>query len=284
MTGGSLGLRGSYGSSQASAKFPAIARKSSSKMLVSSLREKERVLPVICRYFGRRRVAMMLLVALALLVFIWGSLTVDTGNSIFGPHSITNCKAYRDGDVEPRKQREQKDEKQILNESTSSNIKGASDPSPDVHAVQKFKTRSRASAAGSNSSDQSADIDTKKKNGRNTASLHQHGKAGGGSSQHPCHKFALPPPALPSGSSVIKGEQGAQARRQARRGAPLSPRLERLARLRGGDASGRRGERRRRREATPLHSNGKPFHQQTAFSSQPHEDAPQRLNLDDNRL
>lgn len=79
MTGGSLGLRGSHGSSQPSAKFPAIARKYSSKMLASSLREKERVLPVICRYLGRRRVAMILLVALALLAFVWGSLKVSKG-------------------------------------------------------------------------------------------------------------------------------------------------------------------------------------------------------------
>uniref|UniRef100_A0A251J462 TOD1/MUCI70 glycosyltransferase-like domain-containing protein n=1 Tax=Manihot esculenta TaxID=3983 RepID=A0A251J462_MANES len=77
MTGRSLSLRGSYGSSQSSAKFPAIARKSSSKMLIPSLREKERVLPVICGYLGQRRVAMILLVALALLVFIWGSITVS---------------------------------------------------------------------------------------------------------------------------------------------------------------------------------------------------------------
>ncbi|KAG8657982.1 hypothetical protein MANES_03G110100v8 [Manihot esculenta] len=104
MTGGSLGLRGSHGSSQPSAKFPAIARKYSSKMLASSLREKERVLPVICRYLGRRRVAMILLVALALLAFVWGSLKVSK------------------------------------------------------------------------------------------ASLHQHEEAGSGSLEHPCHRFALPPP------------------------------------------------------------------------------------------
>ncbi|KAJ9153585.1 hypothetical protein P3X46_027011 [Hevea brasiliensis] len=170
MTGGSLGLRGSYGSSQSSAKFPSIARKSSSKMLVPSLREKERVLPVICRYLGRRRVAMILLVALALLVFIWGSLTVSKDAT----------------------------------ETTGSNVKGSSDHLPDVHTVRKFKTRSasplhRPSAAGSRSSDLPVDIDTKKRNGRSKAPLHQHSEAASGSSQHPCHKFALPPPPPPGG-------------------------------------------------------------------------------------
>ncbi|OAY28689.1 hypothetical protein MANES_15G087000v8 [Manihot esculenta] len=140
MTGRSLSLRGSYGSSQSSAKFPAIARKSSSKMLIPSLREKERVLPVICGYLGQRRVAMILLVALALLVFIWGSITVSK-------------------------------------ESTNSNAKESNDPSLDVHTVLKFKM-----------SDYSP--------------LHQHAGAASGSSEHPCNKFALPPPPPPVGRQL----------------------------------------------------------------------------------
>ncbi|XP_030931844.1 uncharacterized protein LOC115957677 isoform X3 [Quercus lobata] len=51
-------------------------------MLLSSSREKERLLPLICRYVGRRRVAMLLLVVLALLVFVFGSFTVNKESNI----------------------------------------------------------------------------------------------------------------------------------------------------------------------------------------------------------
>ncbi|KAI5605448.1 hypothetical protein BDE02_01G352400 [Populus trichocarpa] len=77
MNGGSFGQRGSYGSLPCYGKLSNIARKQSSKMPPVSSRDKERVLLVVCRCLGRRRVAMLLLVALALLVFIWGSLTVS---------------------------------------------------------------------------------------------------------------------------------------------------------------------------------------------------------------
>ncbi|XP_075671723.1 putative hexosyltransferase MUCI70 [Castanea sativa] len=91
MTGGSLGLRtSSYGSLQqqfqngflqATQASPVLVRKPS-KMLLSSSREKERLLPFICRYVGRRRVAMLLLVVLALLVFVFGSFTVNKESNI----------------------------------------------------------------------------------------------------------------------------------------------------------------------------------------------------------
>lgn len=96
MTGGSLGLRtGSYGSLQqqvqngflpAAQATPILVRKPT-KMLFSSSREKERVLLFICRYAGRRRVAMLLLVVLALLVFVFGSFMVNKG-LFFYPHSF----------------------------------------------------------------------------------------------------------------------------------------------------------------------------------------------------
>ncbi|KAB5534620.1 hypothetical protein DKX38_017706 [Salix brachista] len=75
MNGGSLGQRGSYGSLLCDGKSSNNARKPS-KMLPVSSREKERVFLGITRCLGRRRVAMLLLVSLALLVFIWGSFTV----------------------------------------------------------------------------------------------------------------------------------------------------------------------------------------------------------------
>lgn len=81
-----MGLRtGSYGSLQQQIQNgflqTAQARKPP-KMLLSSSREKEKVLPFICRYMGRRRVAMLLLVVLALLVFVLGSFTVNKESSI----------------------------------------------------------------------------------------------------------------------------------------------------------------------------------------------------------
>ncbi|XVF70202.1 hypothetical protein PTKIN_Ptkin11bG0142100 [Pterospermum kingtungense] len=89
MTGGSLGLRtGSYGSLQNTNGVIAggggllhsksiIIRKNSTKMLSAS-REKERSLPFVwCRYLGRRKVSMLLLVAFALLVFVLGSFVVN---------------------------------------------------------------------------------------------------------------------------------------------------------------------------------------------------------------
>ncbi|KAG2681865.1 hypothetical protein I3760_11G163800 [Carya illinoinensis] len=86
MTGASLGLRtGSYGSLQQQIQNGVLqttqARKPS-KMLLSSSREKEKLLIFICRYVGRRRVAMLLLVALALLVFVFGSFTVNKESNI----------------------------------------------------------------------------------------------------------------------------------------------------------------------------------------------------------
>ena len=78
MNGGSLGQRGSYGSLLCDGQSSNIARKPS-KMLPVSSREKERVFLGITRCLGRRRVAMLLLVSLALLVFIWGSFTVTKG-------------------------------------------------------------------------------------------------------------------------------------------------------------------------------------------------------------
>ncbi|ONI12749.1 hypothetical protein PRUPE_4G181200 [Prunus persica] len=99
MTGGSLGLRtGSYGSLQQlqliqngfshNLPTPGLTRKSS-KLLLSSSREKDRVLPFVCRFLGRKRVTMLLLVVLALLVFVFNSFTVnkESSNVIITQHS-----------------------------------------------------------------------------------------------------------------------------------------------------------------------------------------------------
>lgn len=101
MNGGSLGLRtGSYGSLQLQhlqqqqqqqqqhqhqqngfsniQPTPVLLRKPS-KLLLS--REKEKVRPLLCRFFGRRKIAMLLLVLLALFVFVFGSFTVSRENA-----------------------------------------------------------------------------------------------------------------------------------------------------------------------------------------------------------
>lgn len=78
---GSLQQQFQNGFLQATQASPVLVRKPS-KMLLSSSREKERLLPLICRYVGRRRVAMLLLVVLALLVFVFGSFTVNKESNI----------------------------------------------------------------------------------------------------------------------------------------------------------------------------------------------------------
>jgi len=91
MTGGSLGLRtGSYASLQQQLQNGALQNPAISpfahkpwKPNLSSSRERERVLPLVCRYFGRRRVAMLLLFVLALLVFVFGSFAVSRGLFFF---------------------------------------------------------------------------------------------------------------------------------------------------------------------------------------------------------
>ncbi|XP_065862076.1 probable hexosyltransferase MUCI70 isoform X2 [Euphorbia lathyris] len=164
MTGGSLGQRGSYGwSSQPSAaKLPVNARKSSAKILASNVREKERVLPVFCRYL--RKVAMILLFGLAFLVFIWGSLTVGK-------------------------------------ESPTLDIKESSDPSPEVRSLRKISSRVPSplpqSGAGSHTNDLSADIGFENNITRQPRRLVQPSQGGHGSSRHPCHKFTFAPPPPP---------------------------------------------------------------------------------------
>ncbi|GAY47849.1 hypothetical protein CUMW_107420 [Citrus unshiu] len=92
MTGGSLGQRtASYGSLQllnnngivgkpASSIF---TRKPSPKMLLAGSRDREKqfLLLVFCKFLGRRRVAMLLLVGLPLLIFTLGSYVLDKENT-----------------------------------------------------------------------------------------------------------------------------------------------------------------------------------------------------------
>lgn len=93
MTGGSLGLRtGSYASLHQQLQNGALQNSGASLLVhkpsktnLSSSRERERVMPLFCRYFGRRRVAMLLLFILALLVFVFGSFAVSRDSSDLKP-------------------------------------------------------------------------------------------------------------------------------------------------------------------------------------------------------
>ncbi|KAK7324575.1 hypothetical protein VNO77_28249 [Canavalia gladiata] len=88
MTGVSLGLRtGSYGSLQLLQNgnvSPMLVRRPS-KTLLYNPREKERGgCPLICRHLGRGKVAMLLMLALGLFIFVFGCFTVYKGGNITG--------------------------------------------------------------------------------------------------------------------------------------------------------------------------------------------------------
>ncbi|KAI4320740.1 hypothetical protein MLD38_034185 [Melastoma candidum] len=86
MTGKSLLRSGSYPSLLQSQNGPLPAAyvlgRKPSKLSLSGSREKERALQLICRFLGRRRVAMLMLAFLALFVFVFGSFTVNREGSI----------------------------------------------------------------------------------------------------------------------------------------------------------------------------------------------------------
>lgn len=103
MTGGSLGIRtasngslqslsngvGSVSSHQTKSISAISGRKPPSKMLLSGSREREKdrfLAFVFCKYIGRRKVTMLLLVVLALLVFTLGPFIVNKGS-----HSLFYC-------------------------------------------------------------------------------------------------------------------------------------------------------------------------------------------------
>ncbi|KAH9650680.1 putative tRNA (met) cytidine acetyltransferase [Citrus sinensis] len=92
MTGGSLGQRtASYGSLQllnnngivGKPTSSIFTRKPSPKMLLAGSRDREKqfLLLVFCKFLGRRRVAMLLLVGLPLLIFTLGSYVLDKENT-----------------------------------------------------------------------------------------------------------------------------------------------------------------------------------------------------------
>ncbi|KAG7024833.1 hypothetical protein SDJN02_13652 [Cucurbita argyrosperma subsp. argyrosperma] len=174
MTGGSLGLRtGSYASLQQQLQNGALQNPAISpfahkpwKPNLSSSRERERVLPLVCRYFGRRRVAMLLLFVLALLVFVFGSFAVSRDNSdLKTPYEETTLK-YMINPAVPRT----KDFKDNIT-STPGNLNGSTESSsllpPSPHSnrslISDFFPRHSIP------------------------------------SPHPCRNFALPPPAPTNG-------------------------------------------------------------------------------------
>ncbi|GAB4846425.1 hypothetical protein Ancab_025430 [Ancistrocladus abbreviatus] len=85
MTGKSLGFRtGSYGSLQQQQSNGVLQNhatsllvRKNSKLLLSNYREKERLLPYLCRCLCRMRVGMAILFSFAVLAFLWGFFTVN---------------------------------------------------------------------------------------------------------------------------------------------------------------------------------------------------------------
>ncbi|GLT67286.1 hypothetical protein SLA2020_396060 [Shorea laevis] len=174
MTEGSLGQRtGSYGSLQLhnlsgfggggllQGKSPVAARKSSGRMIVSG---KDGTLSFVwCRYLGRRKVSMLLLVALALVVFVLGFFTVNK-------ESAGSNTAQRIGSLVPygndiasdpviSGQHEGKGNQDSRNSSTENSIRG-SDENRVQHPPPPSFSRGAAVFP----------------------------------SEHPCKNFALPPP------------------------------------------------------------------------------------------
>ncbi|XP_020223751.1 uncharacterized protein LOC109805890 isoform X2 [Cajanus cajan] len=105
MTGVSLGVRtGSYGSLQLQNGnvSPLLVRRPS-KALLFNPREKERGFPFICRLLGRGKVAMLLMLGLALCLFIFGCFTVYRGGNITSEIEDTRSNAItRYGILRPR--------------------------------------------------------------------------------------------------------------------------------------------------------------------------------------
>lgn len=86
MTGASLGSRtASYGSLQQQSQKGVLHIRATSIFVrkntkpLTSLREKEKCRHFICCHFGLRKVAVLLLVALAILVFVFGTYTGSRG-------------------------------------------------------------------------------------------------------------------------------------------------------------------------------------------------------------
>ncbi|KAA8523905.1 hypothetical protein F0562_010328 [Nyssa sinensis] len=133
MTGGSLGLRtASYGSLQPHAQNGVLQTQNSfilrktSKMSLSGSREKERFLPLICRYLGRRKVGMLILAAFALLAFMIGFFTAnkedasestgsDIAQRIIDTRPFDKTSYYQISSFFPRTEDERKDNSPILN-------------------------------------------------------------------------------------------------------------------------------------------------------------------------
>ncbi|KAJ4980602.1 hypothetical protein NE237_031439 [Protea cynaroides] len=165
MTGGSLGLRtGSYGSLQQqlqnSVVFPIqatpIVVRKPSKMFIPGSREKERFLQRICKFAGRRRVGMLLLVVVSVVVFM---------SVLYAVSKDENASEVVDGHHSQHLQNI------IPNNSMLSSH-------PDV---------SLSSGAHDNKMDNSSFL-------QNYASISAESKAQPPPPPHPCEKFTLPPP------------------------------------------------------------------------------------------
>lgn len=165
MTRESLGLRtGSYGSLQQNTNNEMLRPYNNSniffvrkpqRMSNSGSREKERFLPSICKYLGRKKVGMLILFSLALLAFLTGFFTVNREDE----SGITS--AFNDSLEFPRKEGSRKDNtSSMLNTLTVCGQNTVHPPPPPVADSSLV-----AGLTGS-------------------AAVHH----------HPCENFAFPPP------------------------------------------------------------------------------------------
>ncbi|KAF9610825.1 hypothetical protein IFM89_025191 [Coptis chinensis] len=176
MTGGSLGQRASsYGSLQHLPNnsvvlpiytTPVVARKPP-KMLLSNAREKEKILPRICKFAGRRRVGMLLLVVVSVVVLmsLLSAVSKDE-DAPEGPVSHHNTVLH------------------VQNNTVNVSI-------PSEYPVHPLNSGDKDSKGASDSSlPNNMPIGGEQEN--QTRSLPEVGS--NFPPEHPCEKFALPPP------------------------------------------------------------------------------------------
>ncbi|ESW21454.1 hypothetical protein PHAVU_005G072000 [Phaseolus vulgaris] len=147
MSGVSLGVRtGSYGALQnGNVSVPMLVRRPS-KTLLYNPREKERGFFFICRLLGRGRVAMLLMFALGLCVFVFGCFTVYKGGSITSEiedtrsYAITRYEILRPRGVVEDKSQDSNSSRLL---SLTSRYRSTSRPPPAPNSLSLSKSKGK---------------------------------------------------------------------------------------------------------------------------------------------
>ncbi|OIW11538.1 hypothetical protein TanjilG_26904 [Lupinus angustifolius] len=153
MTGVSLGLRtGSNGSLQQLQNGNVLKLPTLSPRLVRrpskgshyNPREKERVCPFICRHLGRGRVAMLLMIALGISVFVFGCFTLYKGANI--PNEIEDSRSYaitRYEILKPEGVEDKSKDISYASRISSTSSKWTARPPPPPHPPASSKSKGR---------------------------------------------------------------------------------------------------------------------------------------------